>query len=308
MRELFVSHYNQLAFQFVHGFDFVQAPAVTVICGKEGLGKTTLLEYLQTHMYGHVKPTILLDAQKFTSKYSFASQNGELSAFRNTVRSSKLLLLDNIHTLKGKKKTIEELFHTLDTIWTQGGKTVMTYEGDPVNFAFLGERFASRLHSGFIIHLQKPTEREMNDFLSFYLSTTQLPPVFDPNLIAKATNMKQVIDYVTQQNRYPFGSFQEKVTLVLPLVCEYYGADENRILSGSKVANAVQARYMLYLLLHEIYQFSFKEIAHYFKKDRYSLSVRCQQIKENNQESFESLCQKLYNQLNILYQNGYSLT
>lgn len=305
MKDLFVSQYNELAFRFVSGFKFLQAPMVTIICGQEGLGKTALLTYLQAKMHPVVKPTIFMGTQKFISNYSFSSQNGELSIFRKRIRATKLFLLDDIHLLKGKKKTIEELFHTLDTIWMQGGKAVLTYQGDNINFEFLGQRFASRLNSGFNIYLAKPTESEINEFLMYYLTSVGETSLFDPRLIAKAANMKQVIEFVSKTKSYPFGDFEEKVNLVLPFVCQHYETDAKKILEGSKTIRAVNARYMMFLLLHEVFKFSFKEMALYFKKDLYSLKTKSLEIKEKNQELFESLCQKLYTQLNSFYQDGY---
>ncbi|NLI93656.1 MAG: ATP-binding protein [Peptococcaceae bacterium] len=309
---MFVSDYNRLAFQFADHFSFAQAPAVTVMIGNEGIGKTTLLEYLYRKTGDAVDSSVFIDAQKFGVRYSFAAQNGELGSFRKKIRSSKLLLLDNIQVLKGKTKTIEELFHSLDYILAKGGKAVITSRGDALCLDYLGERLASRLRSGLILRILNPTVEEICDFFTYYITSTQVNCVLNPEPIRKAVNMKQVVDYVhsqknssdetmTKSNSYILGSIKDKVELVLPLVSGYYSADEVKIRNGSKNSSNVRARYMACLLLNEIFHFSYQDISIYFNRDLYYLREECTKMKARERETFETLCQKLYNQLDIIY-------
>lgn len=304
---MFISNYNCLASQFVETFNYAQAPAVTIIIGEEGLGKTTLLTKLQNRMNNSVHNLIFIDAQKFASKYSFAAYSRELSSFRKFFRSSKLFLLDNINLLRGKTKTIEELFHTLDTILAQGGKTVITYCGNDLCLEFLGERFASRLSSGLVIRLNQPTIQEINNFMKYYLSVLNQPNCCKFYLSNKK-NLKQVIEFVDNfvQDSYEkevefkelgSNSIEDKINIMLPLVCEYYQTEEKEVFGKSKSIKNVKARYMLFLLLHELYDYSYKDIAKNFKKDLVGMRKRCLKIKEVHSEQFERLCQKLYNQL-----------
>jgi chromosomal replication initiator protein len=291
----------------VETFDYTQAPAVTIIIGEEGLGKTTLLTQLQHKMKNHVPNLIFIDAQKYASKYSFAAYSRELSSFRKFFRSSKLFLFDNINLLKGKTKTIEELFHTLDTILAQEGKIVITYRGNDLCFDFLGERFASRLSSGLVIRLNQPTTQEINNFMEYYLSVINRPNLCEFHLSNKK-NMKQVIEFVdksiqgysekeTELKGLGANSFDDNINIVLPLVCEYYQAEEKEVFGRSKSIKNVNARYMVFLLLHELFEYSYKDIAQYFKKDLTGMRKRCWKMREEYPELFETLCQKLYNQL-----------
>lgn len=307
---MFVSNYNRLACQFIETFNYQKAPAVTIIVGEEGLGKTTLLSHLLHKIKKDVKNPILIDAQKYASKYAFAAYSGELSSFRKFFRSSKLLLLDNINLFKGKTKTIEELFHTLDTVIAQGGKTVMTFRGDDLCLDFLGNRLASRLNSGLVIHLNQPTPQEIDSFIEYYLSLVDQSDRSELPLLSKERTMKQAIQLVDRLVKYSSlekaasaelreGIIAENIKIVLPLVCEYYETEEKEVFGRSKRLKNVQARYMVYLLLHERFHYSYQEISLYFKKDLSGLRNRCGKMKESNSETFETLCQKLYNQTKI---------
>ncbi|RNC29745.1 MAG: Chromosomal replication initiator protein DnaA [Candidatus Dichloromethanomonas elyunquensis] len=306
---MFISNYNRLAFQFVDRFDFRQAPAVTIISGNEGLGKTALLNYLCQKADGAVHPIVLIDARKFGTNYAFAAQHDGLSAFRKKFRSCKLFLLDNIHILKGKKKTVEELFHTLDAILSQEGKIVITCAGDTPDLDFLGARFASRLHSGLILRIMNPTTEELENFTAYYLASTQVACEFAA-MLSQAANMKQAVDFIENRSHsrekttdpsslYALGNKEDHVQLVLSFVSGYYGVDQAKIVNGSNSPSNVEARYMVFLLLHEIFDYSYKEIAVFFQRNLYGLKNGCFGIKEREKETFETLYQRLYNQLGI---------
>lgn len=303
---MFVSNYNRLACQFIETFEYQKAPAVTIIVGQEGLGKTTLLGHLLHKTKNKVKNPLLIDARKYAAKYAYAAYSGKLRSFRKFFRSSKFLLFDNINLLKGKTKTIEELFHTLDTVIALGGKTVLTFGGDELCLDFLGNRFASRLNSGLVIHLNQPTTQEINSFISYYISLLDHLKGSELALLSRERTMKQAIELVSKLTKC--SSIEEVVSAecreriitdnikrVLPLVCEYYETEEKEVFGRSKRDKNVQARYMVFLLLHELFNYSYQEISHYFKKNISSLENRCEKMKDDNMEIFESLCQKSYN-------------
>ncbi|NLM21364.1 MAG: AAA family ATPase [Peptococcaceae bacterium] len=293
---MFVSSYNQVAFKFIDNFDFDQAPPLTIIAGEEGLGKTTLMRYLYNKCQKHISPLIFIDAQKFSSQYCFAACNGNLNNFRRKIRSAKLIILDNINVLKGKSKTIEELLYTLDTVLSQGGKIVLTYGGQDFNVHFLGERLASRLRSGLVLRLDTPTEKEINDFILYYLQTNDLVGKNISRPGSKIKNMKQAVKIITWNGQDSRSLLtEEKVDKVLALVAAHLGVEIKRILGPDKSRSVVQARYMTFILLNELYNCSYSEIADYFNRNRSLLKTKCREIKESQKELFETLCQKMYN-------------
>ena len=293
---MFVSSYNQVAFKFIDNFVFDRAPPLTIIAGEEGLGKTTLMRYLFRKCQKQISPLIFIDAQKFSSRYCFAACNGNLNHFRRNIRSAKLVILDNINVLKGKSKTIDELLYTVDTVLSQGGKIILTYSGRDFNVHFLGERLASRLRSGLVLRLDTPTEKEINDFIIYYLHTNNLA---EKNISwpgSKVKNMKQVVKIINQTDKDSHSLLtEEKVDKVLAQVAAHLGVEIKRILGPDKSRSVVQARYMTFILLNEQYNCTYSEITDYFNKNRSLLKTKCREIKESQKELFETLCQKMYN-------------
>ena len=308
---MFVSNYNCLAYKLTEKYDFLSAPQIVIFYGLKGLGKTTLLKKLFAKMNTADK-TILIDAEKFASRYAFAAQTGQLSDFRQGIRSCKLLLIDNIDALKGKKRSIEELFHTYESILAQGGKVVITFCGDKPAYDFLGERFASRLKCGLGIPLLEPTDEEVEEFINYYIEKKSCSGLsIQANFSSLPKNLHKIIDHIDfithpsdhkhdiLKTSFVKRSVDHEVTSLVSHISEYFKIEENKIMGSNRSRNVVKARYMLYLILHELYEYSFQEIARYFQKDSSNIKRQSTIIKEKNQEAFESLCQNLYNQLTV---------
>lgn len=303
---MFISSYNQIAFQFVNNFNHDSAPNFTIIAGGEGLGKSVILDCLFQNVKQKIYNPVLIDACKYAAKYSYAAYNGELSSFRKHFRSSKLILIDNINRLQGKKKTIEELFHTLDAIISRGGKAVITYCGNDLSLDFLGSRFASRLRSGLVIRLKEPAKDELNSFLEYYLDSIQRRDLMELFIDSQHKNLAQIIDSVTSYLEKAAGikreqalgeRLSEKTDILMPIICEFYGVEATEVLGNTKKTNPVKARYMMYLLLHKLFHCSYNDIGMHFNKKPSGIQNGCRKLTEGDRESFETLCHKLYNQI-----------
>lgn len=303
---MFVSNHNLLAYQFLESFDLHTSPPVSLLIGAEGCGKTFFSKNIFKKVENEAVNPIFIDALKFSTKYAFAASNGELSIFRKYFRSSKFLVIDNINLLQGKTKTIEELFHTIETVLTQGGKILISYRGNDLNLDYLGKRFASRLHSGFIIRIQQPTTQEIAHFKDYYLKNLAEINLLETVELSKAVNLREVIRVIDRVlKRASADEVEPKETTVirlkkdfrkvLPVVAQYYVVDSEEVVGNSKKVNHVQARYMLYLIIHERYNYTYSEISYSVKKNVRDLERKCEKLKEENRDLFETLCQKLYN-------------
>ena len=188
---MFVSEYNQLAFQFINSFNCKKIPNVTIIVGSSGLGKTLILNELHQRIQNTTYNSIFIDSKKFASKYAYAAYKQELNSFRKIFRNTNILLLDNINSLQGKLKTINELYFTLDAILNNGGKTVITYRGQDLDLDFLGEKFASKIKSGLIIKLKRPSEKEIKNFIRYRFPDLDDLSIFDT---CYEGNLKKIVD------------------------------------------------------------------------------------------------------------------
>lgn len=309
---MFVSDYNLLACKLLESYNFLTSPQVVIIFGSRGLGKTTMLKKISIKMRKTAATTVLIDAEKFATKYAFAAQTGQLKAFRREMRSCDLLLIDNINMLRGKERSIEELFHTYESIIAKGGKIVITFCSDRPSYEFLGERFASRLKCGLGIPLLEPSDKELKHFVNYYLKKKSIGQDITSHyeLTSLPKNLYKIIeslDRITQNSltsepenvkiSFIKRSMDYEVRLLISQVSEYFGVEESKLLGNCRSSMVVKGRYMLYLILHELYDYSFKDIAQHFLKDSSNMKRQSLIIKEKNKEGFERLCQKLYNQL-----------
>jgi len=72
-------------------------------------------------------------------------------------RGLDLLMIDNVHQLVGKARTVEELLHTLDALDAEGATVVLTSDRAPHELRELGPELVSRLAAGVTAELRLPS-------------------------------------------------------------------------------------------------------------------------------------------------------
>ncbi|MDQ7093990.1 DnaA/Hda family protein [Desulfosporosinus sp. PR] len=203
----FLSDFNIKAWRLVKSYRPEKASNMVLIYGPFGVGKTTLLNYLERQWFK--EGGILTNAAAFSRQYAYASQEGKLSQFRQRYRTTPLLLMDDLQGLAGKKQTLEELHYTYEYILHNGGKMVATLEAESLNLDFLGERLMSRFLSGIVLPLSQPQNHEIAGFVAEYSRGLKL--FMDnllPELIAQRTEnltdakkvLHQFIEFAESRN------------------------------------------------------------------------------------------------------------
>jgi len=71
-------------------------------------------------------------------------------------RSANVLILEDVHFLRGKRATQVELFHTIDHLLARGRSVVMTSNQSPAELHELDPALRSRLTSGLVAHIGPP--------------------------------------------------------------------------------------------------------------------------------------------------------
>jgi chromosomal replication initiator protein len=128
------------------------------VYGGVGLGKTHLLHAIgQTIIDRFVELKILyITGESFMNDYITSIQKGTMNSFRMKYRKSDLVLVDDVHSIQGKEGTMEELFHTFNTLYAAKKQMVFTSDRPPKELRKLEDRLRSRFEWGLTADIQPP--------------------------------------------------------------------------------------------------------------------------------------------------------
>lgn len=124
-----------------------------------GLGKSHLTHAVAHHILADSPATRLhyLTAQQFSSEMVKSIQANTMDAFKQKYHDNcDILLVEDVHSLTGKKKTQEELNELLDSLIKCGKRVVFTANKSPRELAGIDEEFRSRMTSGLVTAIQPP--------------------------------------------------------------------------------------------------------------------------------------------------------
>lgn len=139
-----------------------EAPATAYnplfIYGDSGLGKTHLL-----HAIGHYARRLYsgirvryVNSEEFTNDFINSIRDDEGASFKTTYRNVDVLLIDDIQFLAGKDRTLEEFFHTFNSLHNNNKQVVITSDQPPKLLAGFEDRMKSRFEWGLLTDIQPP--------------------------------------------------------------------------------------------------------------------------------------------------------
>ncbi len=128
------------------------------IYGESGLGKTHLL-----HAIGHYARNLYpqtrvryVNSEEFTNDFINSIRDDKAGAFQRRYRNIDFLLIDDIQFLQGKEQTVEEFFHTFNTLHNSEKQVVITSDQPPKKLSGFAERLRSRFEWGLLTDVQPP--------------------------------------------------------------------------------------------------------------------------------------------------------
>ncbi len=281
------------------------------IQGGSGLGKTHLMQAIGHYitMNGNLKVQCI-KTEDFINDYvnstAFIPNKNTTSAmnkFRNKYRNVDILLIDDIQFIENKKKCIDELFNTFDTLYNANKQIVLTSDKLPKDLPEIPKRLRTRFEQGLIVEIQPPKFETRVQILKNFSHEKGIENISDEvfEYIAKyyKDNVRELEGAFTKVNAY--SDIEEtKITLeyakkvlkceenfsrptidkIIDIVAEYYEISSDDIKSTSRVQNISYARAIACFIAREKLQTSYENIANSLNKRHQTVMYAADKIKK----------------------------
>jgi chromosomal replication initiator protein len=260
------------------------------IHGSVGLGKTHLLhavchEFLRRFPSDRV---CFLSCEEFTNEFVRSLQRNDVDSFRARFRNVHLLVIDDIHFLKGKERTQEEFFHTFNGLYQSNRQIVLSSDAAPNEIPTLEERLVSRFHWGLVSQLEQP---EMETRMAIVRRKAELMGIDVPNdaveyiasnfrnnirelegallstkahadVVGRGISLRQA-KAALRGNIKPRGA---GITLdkITQMVCREYDVKDSDLRSKRRVRSVSEPRQMIMFIARQLTKLSLDEIGDHF--------------------------------------------
>lgn len=269
--------------------------------GPTGIGKTHLMEGIWSSLRGRPgKHVVYLSSEQFTSLFLDALNGKGLPLFRSKYRGVDALLVDDVQFLCGKKATIGELLHTIDTLLRDGRQVVLSADRPPAELHGLGPELLTRLSGGMQCPLEPP-DYETRLGIVRQLSATlrvELPSGVQQYVAAhltsharelagainslKATSqaLAQPISLALAEEalaeRIRNNARAVKLTEIEQAVCQVFGLEPESLHGAGKTRELSGARTLAMWLARKHTRAALSEIGRYFGRRSHSTVISAQ--------------------------------
>ena len=293
--------------------------------GNSGLGKTHLLHAIGNYVQDNypTRKVLYVSTETFLNDFIRAIQTRTQLALHERYREVDVLLIDDIQFMESRGETFhEEIFHTYNTLHSEGKQIVLTSDRSPRDLAGLQERFRSRLLQGLVTHIDQP---DLETRIAILRSKSEAEGISLPNdvtewiahrvrdnirelegsitMLRAFSNLHQVPISLELAQRHLTGLGHEHVVLkpetIVKAVADFYGLSPDDVLGSKRLRPLVQARHVaMYLIRDLLDNYSYPMIARIFDGRNHTTVISAvEKIKEQITVNAE-----LLNQINTLTQ------
>lgn len=279
------------------------------IYGASGLGKTHLMQAI-----GHY---IVFNSPKLKVRYikteDFTNElinnirrggdiNERMTKFRQKYRNVDVLLLDDIQFVESKERTMEEIFHTFDSLHNNNKQIVITSDRPPKDIPTLPERLRTRFEWGLMVDLTPPEFEtrvailaNLADGIGMKISNAVLEfvaKIYTQNVrelegafnkISAYANIQNVdLDVETVKRVLNCSGKVKRIDIqtITNAVCEYFAVSDSDIKSSARNQKIAHSRQIAIYLAREILKLSFVQIADFFNKKHPTILFSYEKVKE----------------------------
>lgn len=147
------------------------------IYGAPGVGKTHLLHAIGNFMTAHTPELDVryLTAENFAAIFRSVLRDNTIQEFKEDLRRTDVLLIDDVQFLQSKAKTEEEFFHTFNHLHESGRQLVISCDRTPRQLELLADRLRERFESGLVVEIDAPDARLRSAILRKRVHTENIP-------------------------------------------------------------------------------------------------------------------------------------
>ncbi len=279
------------------------------IYGESGLGKTHLMQAIGHYiMFNNAKLKVrYIKTEDFTNELINNIRRGgdineRMSKFRQKYRNVDVLLLDDIQFIESKERTMEEVFHTFDSLHNNSKQIVITSDRPPKDIPTLPERLRTRFEWGLMVDITPPDFEtrvailaNLADEIGMKISTEVLEFVaqnFNKNVRELEGAFNKISAYASIQNIEPTLELAKKalncslkaknidIESIVKIVCKHFDISQTDLKSTARHQKISHTRQIAVYLIRELTQLSFVNIADFFNKKHPTILFSYEKIKE----------------------------
>jgi chromosomal replication initiator protein len=264
------------------------------IYGAPGVGKTHLLHAIGNYMQ-RCAPELsvrYMTAEDFASTFRTVVQDGSIGDFKDGLRRTDVLLIDDVQFLQNKLKTEEEFFHTFNALHESGRQLVITCDRTPRELEKVALRLRERFEAGLVVEIEPPDERLRMTILRKRVQVDNIPlhdeAALDRIAQRVPANVRSLEGALIRVSAYasmrrepvtpelvdelldslhPHAGVRVSVAQVQRAVAEHYGLSIDELLSDSRERRLTMPRQLAMYLSCEMTRDSLPMIAAAFGRD-----------------------------------------
>lgn len=281
------------------------------IQGGSGLGKTHLMQAIGHYvtMKGKLKVQCI-KTEDFINDYvnstAFVPNKNTTSAmnkFRNKYRNVDILLIDDIQFIENKKKCIDELFNTFDTLYNANKQIVLTSDKLPKDLPEIPKRLRTRFEQGLVVEIKPPEfdtrvkilenfakekgveniPKDVFEYIAKYYkdNVRELEGAFTKvNAFSDIEETPITLEYARKVLKCEEFSQKPDIEKVIETVADFYEISTADIKSTSKMQNISNARSIACYIAREKLQNSYESIANVLNKRHQTVMYASDKIKK----------------------------
>jgi len=259
--------------------------------GNSGLGKTHLLHAIGNYIQENYpyRKVLYVSTETFLNDFIRAIQTRTQLALHERYREIDVLLIDDIQFMEQRGETFhEEIFHTYNTLHSEGKQIVLTSDRSPKDLGGLQDRFRSRLLQGLVTEIDQP---DLETRIAILMAKAEREQIELPSDVAQwiaqrvRDNIRELEGSITMLRAYA-ALRQEPVSLeiakahltnlghdhvvlkpevIIDTVSAFYGLSSTDVRGSKRLRPMVHARHVAMFLIRELlHDYSYPMIARMF--------------------------------------------